>query len=215
VALGAFSLQFAQITAVDSDKKTVSAQSRFDGSVITNIAIEPSLHQQYLPTIGQQVILLRSDYFTVVLAYLGTRKFDAPIKAGEIKVEGSGGGFFYANRSGDVEIADADLSNVHKLIASVGWQFVGNALSLVVTGIGQINIKEGQIEIVKTTGQANIPTTKIVLTTDKVVVKAPTVELGVAAIAAGVVTTSGVPGPYSFDWMGKPIPGSATIKESL
>lgn len=212
MAIKGLGLQFGEITAINLDKGTMSIQSRLDGSVIPDVPIDTPLHAQYVPVIGQQVVLVRSDYFTTVLAWLGTKKFDAPIKSGEVMMEGSGGGFVYLNQGGDVLIADSAMSNVIKLLSTVGFQFVGDALSLVVKGIGQINIMEDKIEIIKTIGPSDIETSKVTMTDTKVTVEALTVELGEVPIGNGVFSLSGIVGPYSFDWMGQPIPGSGAVK---
>lgn len=215
MAIQGLGLQFGEITAVDLAKSTLSIQSRLDGSVIPDVPIDASLHSQYIPVIGQQVVLVRSDYFTSVISFLGTKKFNAPIKSGEVMFEGSGGGFLYLNQGGDVVLADSAMSNVLKLLSTVGFQFVGDALSLVVKGVGQINIMEDKIEIVKTLGPSDVVTTKVTMTDTKVTVEASTVELGEAPIGNGVFSLSGIVGPYSFDWMGQPIPGSGAVKVGL
>lgn len=215
MALNTLSLQFAEITAVDTDRKVLSAQSRLDGSVITDIPIETPLHLQYIPVVGQQVILIRSDFFTAVLAVMADRPFDAPIKPGEIMVEGSGGGFYYANQSGDVMLADSAMSNVLKLISTVGIQVVGDALSVTIKGIGQLSVVNDKIELTKVSGTPGVPVAKVTITNDKVDVQAPNVSLGSQPVGGVVISNSGVVGPYSVDWMGLPIPSSQAVQAAL
>ena len=215
MALNTLSLQFAEVTAIDLGRKVISAQSRLDGSVISDIAIETPLHRQYIPVIGQQILLVRSDFFTAVIAVLAERPFDAPISPGEIMVEGSGGGFFYANKNGDVMLADSTMSNVLKIVSSVGIQVTGDALSITIKGIGRINVIDDKIELVKVSGKPGIPTTKVTMSDDEVSIQAPNVSLGSQPAGGVVVSNSGIPGPYSVDWMGLPIPSSQAVQASL
>lgn len=215
MALNALSLQFAEVTAIDLSRKVISAQSRLDGSVISDISIETPLHRQYIPVVGQQILLVRSDFFTAIVAVLAERPFDAPISPGEIMVEGSGGGFFYANKSGDVMLADSAMSNVFKLVSTVGIQVIGDALSITIKGIGRLNIIDDKIELVKVSGKPGVPATKVTMTDDEVNIQAPSVSLGSRPAGGVVVSNSGIPGPYSIDWMGIPIPSSQAVQAAI
>jgi hypothetical protein len=207
-------IQFAEITSVDSDKFTVSAQSRLDGAVIPNIPIDCPLNAQYIPVVGQQVLLIRiGDYDTRILAALGQRQFDAPIKPGELLSEGSGGGFLYLNRTGDAMLSDSALSNVLKMISTVGIQIVGDALAIDVKKIGKITIMNDEIQIIKTSGDSGSTAAKISLTNEKIVIEGTGVDLGKSPIGGCVFSMSGVTGPHSFCLVtGAPIPASGSVK---
>jgi hypothetical protein len=206
----------AEITAVDAVAKIVTAQSRLDGAVISNIPLDGPLHRQYIPVIGQQVLLLRlGEYGTRILAEFGERVFNPPIQPGEVMMEGAGGGIVYLNQGGDVLLADNVLSNVIRLISAVGIQINGDALSIDIKGTGKIKILDDKIEVIKTTGEDEEVKSKITLTDDKVSIESDSVEIGDNPLGGVVYSLSNVPGDYSFDTItGRPIPGSTKHKTS-
>ena len=216
----------------------VDIQSYRDLSIIQNIKIDTPLHAQYIPVVGQNVTFWRiGNYFTRILAVHseGTRQFDAPIQPGAILIEGSrpqepfGGGFLHLDTEGNAMLSDETLSNVIKLLSSIGVLITADSLSINVKGVGQINITpkndklgtEDRIEFLKLDGEidAENPVTKIVMTKEKIVVDGAEVEIGREddSIKGGtVVSQSGVTGPYSFDlFTGRPIPQSGTVKSTI
>jgi hypothetical protein len=218
MALNELTLQFAEITAVDEINQTVSAQSRMDGSVITKIPIDCPLMAQFIPVVGQQVLLIRiAEYGTRILAVFGEKVFNAPLKSGEVMVEGAGGAFMYLNRGGDAMLSDAAMSNVLKMLSSVGIQMIGDALEINIKKMGRIKIMDDKVEIVKISGDSKEPKTQVTLTDDTVEIGAAKINLGNSAtnpLMGGCVhSMSGVQGPHSFCMItGAPIPASGSVK---
>jgi len=207
--------QFGQVVAVSATNKTISVQSRVNGDVITSIPLQPAFFQQYVPVVGQQVMLYRiGSYFTGVLVYLASRQFRRPIKDGEFLIEGVGGGRAFFDNGGSVWLGDKMMSNVLKLLSSVGLQFVGDTMSIEIKGMAKITILDDEIVVKKVSKLGNVTTTQVTITDTAVVVDSPLVKLGKApVIGAAVVSLSGVPGNFSFDPItGQPIPGSTQVK---
>jgi hypothetical protein len=215
VPLEGVTLQLGQVTSVNLDQKTISVQSRLDGSIIPGIQMQPATHQQYVPVVGQQVMLFRiSDFFTGVLAYLGSKPFVRPVQSGEYLIESVGGARAFFDQSGNVLLSDRALSNVVELLSSVGVQVTADALSINVKGIATVKIMDDAITVTKVTPTGDVPTATVTIKDQEVTVDSATVKLGTSPVlGAVVVSLSGVPGNYSFDLMtGRPIPGSAQVK---
>jgi len=215
VPLEGVTLQLGQVTSIDLDQKTISVQSRLDGSIIPSIQMQPAIHQQYVPVVGQQVMLFRiGNFFTGILAYLGSQPFVRPVQSGEYLIESIGGGRAFFDQSGNVLISDRAFSNVVELLSSVGVQVTTDALSINIKGIGTVKIMEDEIEVTKVTPTGDVPTATVTIKDGEVIVDSPTIKLGTApVIGAAVVSLSGVPGNYSFDLVtGQPIPGSTQVK---
>ena len=212
-------------------KVRMNVMSFLDLFVLTDIPVDSPLHAQYVPVVGQYVLLLRASNFTRVISYFGEEPFKAPLQPGEFMSEGSGGGFLYLNGVGDATIGDACLSNVQRMLAGIGISITSTGYSLNVKNVGQINItpkddvlgNEEQIEIIKTKDGG--VTGRIVLTNDKTMVYAATIELGKdpdinSGDVKGGVICSRFPfaptGSYDFDTMtGRPIPRSYSVKVSI
>jgi len=215
-------IQFAVVTFVDADKKEVHVQSRLDGGIFT-IQLDSPRHRQYMPVVNQQVLILvledqpGSNRFARIIAEFGEQIFDAPIQPGEVIFEGSGGGYLYLNQQGDAYLSDSAMSNVIKILSSVGISITGDKLSIDIKGIGQIAILNDKIEITKVAGKGGQPIAKISMTNDKIDIDNISVNIGKGPVFGGsVVSLAGVPGDHSIDFMtGLPIPGSATIKETI
>ena len=207
--------QFGQVVMVDATNKVISVQSRINGDVITGIPLQPAFFQQYVPVVGQQVMLYRiGNYFTGVLVYLASRQFRRPIKDGEFLIEGVGGGRAFFDNGGSVLLSDKMMSNVLKMLSSVGLQFVGDTMSIEVKGIAKVTIKDDQVVVQKVSTLGNVTTAKVTIEDGVVTVDSPLIKLGQApVIGAAVVSLSGVPGNFSFDPItGQPIPGSTQVK---
>lgn len=204
---------------------SLDVQSLSDLSIIKDVRNDNPLFSQYVPVVGQIVSVQRvGDYFTRVTGYFGSSTdVDTPINPGEFIMEGNGGSFVYLNNGGDLVAGDETLSNVVRLLNMVGISITGNALSLNISGIGQINItpenadtgSKNQIEIIKFDSNKK-PVTKMVMTNDKVSINGPTVEMGTTnenPVNAGIVaSTSPIIGTYSYDFMtGRPIPHSGQV----
>jgi hypothetical protein len=177
--------------------------------------MQPAIHQQYVPVVGQQVMLFRiGDFFTGVLAYLGSQPFVRPVQSGEFLIESIGGARAFFDQGGNVLLSDRALSNVVELLSSVGVQVTADALSINVKGIGTVKIMDGAITVTKVTPVGDVPTATVTIKDTEVTIDSLTVNLGVApTIGAAVVSLSGVPGSYSFDLVtGQPIPGSTQVK---
>jgi hypothetical protein len=197
---------------------TLDVQSLEEMSIIRDVAIDSPLFAQYIPVIGQIVLLQRvGSTFTKVMGYFGDRLFHAPIQPGEALIEGHGGGFMYLNNGGDVVVSDQVLGNVIRLLNTVGISVTADSISINVKGVGQLNITpvnadtgtKNSIEFIKV-GTDNKPTAKFTVTDEKVAIDAPKVELGLQTntIEAGmVVSSSQVYGTHSIcPITGQPIP---------
>ena len=197
---------------------TLNVQSFEDMTIINDVAIDSPLFAQYIPVIGQIVIIQRiGSTFTKVMGYFGDRLFSAPIKPGEALIEGYGGGFMYLNNGGDAVISDQVLGNVIRLLNTVGISMTADSISINVKNVGQLNITpvnsdtgtKNSIEFIKI-GPDQKTTAKFTVTDDKVSIDAPKVELGLQTnpLEAGmVVSQSTVYGTHSQCPMtGLPIP---------
>lgn len=216
--------QIAEVMSVDIEKKTVTVQSREDGLIIPDIPIDNPPYKQYIPLIGQQVLILKLfDYDWRIVSEFGSESLSTqsskPIGAGEIMMQGSGGGFFYADKAGNVVLSDKTLSNIIQLLVNTRINIVGDSMTIVIKSVGQITvtpsdgITPSSIKLTKINN--GIPVANIVLQDGKISIDSAQVEIGPAPVASSVVTLSGVPGEYSFDAFGKPVPGSTTVKETL
>ena len=205
---------------------TIDVQSFTDMSIIKGIQIEQPLNHQYIPIVNQQIILLRiGDFFTRVMVELAEAPFGATADPGEFLIEGGGGGFVYLNNGGDVYISDSVRSNYIKLLSSVGFSIVGDAISLLIKDIGKIIItpenseigaeNEIRIEKINPNGEPTI----VKLTNDKVEIVSSRVEIGRDSDgpkAGSVVSFSPRIGDYSVDPMtGDPIPSSSVEKVAI
>ena len=238
-----FSQQLAVVKAVNileaNGARTikVSVMSFSDMGIIPDIMLDSPLHMQYVPVVGQYVMILRTaNNYTRIVAYSGEKLFDAPLNPGEVMMEGSGGGFVHMNNAGDVIVGDSYLSNVMKVLSGIGITITADGYSLNVKKVGQINITpqddklgtEEKIELVKMKGSS--VTGRIVLTNDKTMVYSSAIELGkdpetpagkVEAVLgkAGVVMSNfpGAPtGPHNVCFLtGAPIPCSGSVKASI
>jgi len=219
-----FEIQCGVVTAINEKQDergnrlvTVDVQSFEDLSTIKDVAIDSPLFAQYIPVVGQIVMIQKvGNYFAKVMGYFGSRVFQAPIQPGEALIEGHGGGFMFLNNGGDVVIADEVLGNVIRLINMVGVTITANAMSINVKGIGQINVTpedselgtKNQIELVKIA--ANGDKINLTMTDEKVMIDSPKVEVGLRSNvfeAGAVVSTSQVFGTHSIcPITGMPIP---------
>jgi hypothetical protein len=229
---GATTARIAEVISVDVENRTVIVQTKEDGHAMqqTPISLDNASFQQYVPVPGQQVLI--GDIFSTdlrILAIFGDTPRNVqrskPIDSGEILSQGSGGGFYYADKSGNAMLSDKTLSNVIQLLVNNKIGMAGKALFINIHKTGQIKITPGDpedeldngtIEIIKT-NSAGKKVASITIGDDKIEVTGDTVEIGPLPIASSVVTLSGVNSPvgYSFDSFGVPIPGSRTVKESL
>jgi len=204
---------------------TLDVQSLVDLSIIKDVMNDNPLFSQYVPVIGQVVTIQRVDqYFTRVVGYFGgVTDVDTPILPGEFLMEGGGGGFVYLNNGGDLVAGDETLSNVMRLLNMVGISITGNALSINIKNVGQINVTpensdtgtKNQIEMIKFDSQKN-PVTRVTMTDEKISINGPAIEMGMqrpTSINAGAVASvSPVIGTYSYDFMtGRPIPKSSEV----
>ena len=231
-----FSLQCAEIKSVNIVEAnnvrevTVNVQSYYDCSIFP-VRIDCPLHLQYIPVVGQLVMIMRTaNNFVRIIAHFGEQSFSAPLQEGEVLIEGAGHGFMHLNGVGDVMLGDGYLSNVQRFFAGVGISITADGYSLDVKNIGQINItpkddklgNKNQIEIIKTKDGSTRG--RIVLTDDKTMVYSPTIELGKdpdtnpTDLKGGVLVSNNPlapEGPFNFDLMtGAPIPRSGTVKAS-
>ena len=234
------SLQCAEVKSVNIVERnnvrevTVNVLSYYDCSIFP-VRVDCPLHMQYIPVVGQLVLIMRTaNNFVRIIAHFGEQAFSAPIQEGEVMTEGSGGGFVYLNGTGDVTIGDGYLSNVQRFFSGVGINITADGYSLDVKDVGQINItpkddklgNENQIEILKI--KDGNTKGRIVLTDEKTMVYSPAIEMGKDPDSSpldlkGGVHVSSLPdgtpgkiiGPYNFDMMtGVPIPCSGTVKAS-
>ena len=204
----------------------VDVQNFTDLSIFRDIQIDQPLNHQYIPVVGQQVMLLRvGDFFTRVLMELAEQPFGATTEPGEILIEGGGGGFFYANNSGDIVLCDDVMSNLIELLSSIGISMTGDSLSINIKTVGKIKItpkseelgteEKIEFEKIKPTGTP----TKIVITNDKIEIESKGVTIGRfedSPRGGSVVSFSPIVGDYSIDILtGTPIPRSGTIEETI
>lgn len=202
----------------------VDVQSFTDMQIIQDIPIDQPLNRQFIPIVGQQVVLLRmGDIYTRILLELSERPFAAVEDPGEILIEGLGGGFFYANNGGDVYLSDEIRGNMIQILSLVGIKMIGRTLSIVIKDTGKITITpkddelqtEDKIEFEKINKTGD--PTKVTITNDRVEIEAPQVSIGRTGPKAGsVVSFSPRVGDHSIDPMtGDPIPRSATVVETV
>ena len=231
-----FSIQCGQVKSVNIDDGdsgrvvTVGVFSFHDCSIIP-IRVDCPLHMQYIPVVGQLVLFMRTANNSVrIIAHFGEGVFTAPIKPGEVLIEGAGHGFVHLNGAGDVTVGDGYMSNVQRFFAGIGISITSDGYSLNVKDVGQINItpqddalgNKNQIEIIKTKGGKT--TGRIVLTDEKTLMYASTIEVGkdpdiVSGDLKGGVVHSTFPtaptGPMNFCFMtGAPYPCSASVRVS-
>jgi len=206
---------------------TLDVQSFTDLSIIRDVVIDSPLFAQYIPVIGQIVMIQRvDDYFTKVIGYFGSTGFRAPIRSGEFLMEGNGGSFAYLNNGGDMVLSDETMSNVIRLLNMVGMSVTANAISLDIKGVGQLNITpqnpeletENKIEFIKFNDDKSV-STRFTITNDKIAIDGPRVEIGLKdnSIDAGtVVSQSKVFGAHSFCLVtGAPIPCAKDVRVKL
>ena len=231
--------RMAEIRSVDAEAKTAIITIRPDMANI-QVQLDNPTYKQYVPVPGQQVLALlisddnttdmsataRRSYVARIVCEFGDEEFNIqkskPIQSGEIMVQGQGGGFFYADQSGNVMLSDKVMSNVLQLLVGTAINMMGNALSITIKDVGQINIipksdsnPDAKIELVKKdSGGADIA--KVTIQNDKIVVQGPQVEIGtkdIGYVQAGVVTSqSPVEGNHSLCFVtGAPIPCSKKV----
>jgi hypothetical protein len=206
---------------------TVDVQSFLDLSIIKDVAIDSPLFAQYIPVIGQIVMISRTDdYFTKITGYFGSRAFTAPIQPGEALIEGHGGGFMYLNNGGDVVVGDETLSNVIRLLNTVGITMTADAMSLDIKGVGQLNITpknsdlktENKIEFIKMDTD-NKPVARFTITDEKIAIDGPKVEIGLkenTVDTGAVVSQAQVNGTHSFCFVtGQPIPCARDVRVKI
>lgn len=207
---------------------TVDVQSLSgDLSIIPNVVIDSPLFAQYIPVIGQLVMINRvEDYFTKIMGYFGSKAFTAPIQPGEALIEGHGGGFMFLNNGGDVVVSDETLSNVIRLLNMVGISITANAVSLNIKGVGQLNITpqntdlntENKIEFVKF-GPNKDPIARFTVTDEKISIDGPKVEIGLQqnTLDTGVVLSQAQTyGTHSFCLItGAPIPCAKDVRTKI
>lgn len=227
------SIQTGVVTAITIERESdrvdtyVTIRSNLDNSEIPHVYVDPPLYAQHTPVVGQRVMFIRmGNSFSKLIATFGERaKFEAPIEAGEVLIQSTGGGLLFLNNGGDVELSNEDWSNAIKMLSTIGILITANSLVINVKGIGEINITpqnavlqtSDQIEILKKDGE--VTTSKVTLTNDKIIVSGSTVEIGTATDpmkGGNVVSRSAVVGEYSYDlFTGLPIPKSGTVKSTI
>lgn len=218
------SFQLGMVSSVDATKRKAIVTSYTD-QLNMEINLDVPQHRQYLPVPGQQVLLAKVMQSDVrIIAEFGNEapgvQASKPLQPGEIMTQGSGGGFFYADRAGNAIISDKFLSNVIQFLVGTSVSIVGDALTIDIKNIGRLNIRpaaddsdDDTIEIIKTDDDG-VEVSKVIMTNDKIDVEGPVVNLGPDVTGGVVVSNSGVPGTYSFDSLGRPVPGSLTVKGS-
>jgi hypothetical protein len=206
---------------------TLDIQTFTDFSIIPDVVIDSPLFAQYIPVIGQIVMISRiGDYFTKVSGYFGSKAFTAPIKPGEALLEGHGGGFVFLNNGGDVVISDETLGNVIRLLNMVGITVTADALSLNIKGVGQLNITpersdlstENKIEFIKVDADSR-PIARFTMTDDKIAIDGAKVEIGLKdnTLDTGtVLSQTQVFGTHSFCMVtGAPIPCAKDVRVKI
>jgi hypothetical protein len=224
-----FKVLIGEVLSVDDTALQRTAVVEVPGSgTLPPIALDNPLCQQYIPVPGQRVIVLGiHDQDFRIIAYLGSEALvtqgSKPIRQGESLIQGLGGGYLVIDNAGNVALSDRGQANVIQLRANNMIGMAGKSLFINVEGTGQIKItpkdaddpaSEGKLELIKTNA-AGVELGKVVITDGRIDVEGFQVNLGKNPITASVQTLSGVPGVYSYDPFGRPVPGSTTVKESL
>ena len=217
---------FGEVISVDAANRKIFVSFSEDALPV-EVPLDMPQSFQTIPIVGQQVLVVRvyeSDLRLVGIFGHEPLNIQAsrPLNEGEVMVQGTGGAFTYADRAGNIMISDKTLSNFIQLLVNTRITMIGDALQVEIKDVGQITITPtdlttgttSKISIVKTV-KGGIPIAKIVLEDGKITIDGLTVNIGTAPIGGMVVSTSGIPGPYSFDSFGKPIPSSLTVKGSL
>ena len=218
--------QLATVLAIDEVAKTVTVQSMEDGQLLPNIPIDNPSYRQYIPAPGQLVLILKlftNDWR--IVAYFGDKSLSKqaaiPIRPGAVMMQGSGNGYFYADASGNVQMSDGSMSNWVQCLVDTQISMLGDGLGINIKGVGQIVMKpanpndptsKNSIEITKVNN--GIPVAKILIQNDKLVINGPVVEVGPAAVGGAVYSLSNIPGDYTVDSLGRPVPCSGKLKVS-
>lgn len=217
--------QLGEVRSVDMNLRTITIVSHVDSKEYT-FPLDMPRYSQAVPIPGQQILVAKLfDYDMRHVATFGdiprTEQRKRPLNSGDHMIESSGGAHMWVDSGGNAQLSDGRAGNFIQMLVGTKMTIKGTNIEITVPGVGDVTIDPDKQEIRVSKTTAGVETAAISITDSNVEISATqriTIGRSIvpgetpAPIGGAVLSFSGIPGEYSIDSLGRPVPGSSVVK---